>query len=376
MNIQEIISIRRHLHKHPEISNCEYKTSEYITNYLNNLNPQKTISIQKTGKAFVFNGEQEGPTIVFRAELDALQIQENTDLYYSSVHNNVAHLCGHDGHMAIIAGLAKKISEKPPKKGKAVILFQPAEEIEQGAKDVVENYEFIQLNADYIFALHNIPGAEKHKIFLKNGSFAAASKGMTIKLKGKTSHAAEPEKGISPAMAISKIISQLHNLKENKSLFSDFILLTIIHIQLGEIAFGTSPAEAQIMITLRTFENNDMTKLTWQTEQICKEIATEEKLDISFSYNEVFPATVNSAECVELIQKAATENNYEIEYISTPFKWSEDFGYYTEKYKGGFFGLGAGINQPALHNANYDFPDDIIETGINMFYSIYKEKCF
>lgn len=375
MNIKEIIKLRQNLHKHPEISNCEFNTSNTITNFINELNPDQIINLSKTGKAFVFRGKHEGETVIFRAELDALSISEQTNLPYTSANNNVAHSCGHDGHMAILAGLAVRVSENRPNKGRVILLFQPAEELEQGANDVVNDDAFRQIEPDYIFGLHNIPGIKKHKIVVKSDSFAAASKGMTVKLTGKTSHAAEPENGISPVIAIAKIINQLDNLKKNKSLFNDFVLLTIIHIRLGEIAFGTSPGEAEIMITLRAFENHDMEKLTLESENICRNIAQTENLKIEISYNEVFPATVNSKECVLLIENAAKNNNYALEQLETPYKWSEDFGYYTEKYKGGFFGLGSGINQPALHNSNYDFPDDVIETGVNMFYSIYQEIC-
>ena len=376
MSLKKIITLRHLLHQNPEVSNCEFKTSIRISDFINQLKPDEVINLSKTGKAFVFKGKEDGPTLVFRSELDALPITEKTGLPYASLNNHVAHSCGHDGHMAIISGLASKIAQNPPVKGKAVVLFQPAEEVEQGAKDVVEDPAFKKIEPDYIFALHNIPGVAKHTILLKKGSFAAASKGMTVRFIGKTSHAAEPEKGLNPAMAISKIIEHLDKLKRNKALFNDFILLTIIHIRLGEIAFGTSPGKAEIMITLRAFENEDMDVLTEQTEQIVHKIAKDEQLKVEISYNEIFPATVNHNQCVDLIEQAAIENQYKIEYLETPFKWSEDFGYYTEKYKGGFFGLGAGENQPALHNPDYDFPDDIIETGINLFYTIYKKIVF
>ncbi len=195
---------------------------------------------------------------------------------------------------------------------------------------------------------------------------------MTIKLFGKSSHAAEPEKGNSPADAISKMIAELHQLRDNKSLFSDFILLTIINIKLGEIAFGTSPANAEVRLTLRAFEREDMTLLTEKTEKIIKNIASQEELKLEINYSEVFPVTFNHDECFEHIVKAAKTNNCDLKEIETPFKWAEDFGYYTEKYKTAFFGLGSGENQSALHNPDFDFPDEIIETGVNMFYQIYK----
>lgn len=370
--IKNTIELRHELHQHPEVSNNEYNTSERIVNFINSFSPDEIINLSKTGKAFVFKGKEAGKTIVFRAELDALPILEKSSLPYASTNKNVAHVCGHDGHMAILAGLAQKLANEATRYGTIVLLFQPAEEVEQGARDIIEDAAFAAIKPDYIFALHNIPGIKKHSIVIKSGSFSAASKGMTIKLTGKTAHAAEPENGISPANAISKIINQFHELKENKSLFKDLALLTIIHIQLGEISFGTSPGYAEIRVTLRSFENDDMVILTSHAEKIINEISKAEHLQCSISYCEEFPASVNNKECLGYVEQAAIQNNLEIETIEQPFKWSEDFGYYSQHYKSCLFGLGSGISQPPLHNPDYDFPDEIIESGTNMFYSIYK----
>lgn len=370
---KEIIALRQELHKHPELSNKEFETSKRIKSFMSKLKPDEEINLGKTGLAFVFNGKKEGKTTMFRSELDALPIAEKNDLEYISVNKDIAHSCGHDGHMAIICGLAQKIANNRPEKGKIVLLFQHAEEMEQGAKDVVNHPAFKQIEPDYIFALHNIPGVEKHKILLKKGSFASASKGMTIKLFGQTSHAAEPEKGINPSTAISEIISKLHDLRDNKVIFSDLALLTFINIQLGEAAFGTSPGYAEIRITLRAFENKDLDILTKISEKIISDITTKENLDYEIDYSEEFPSTVNNTECCELIKKATKANNNRIEIIDKAFRWSEDFGYFTEKYKGGFFGLGSGVNQAALHNSEFNFPDEIIDTGVDMFYDICKQ---
>jgi len=370
--IDNIIELRHELHKHPEVSNNEYKTSERIVNFMKPLMPDEIINLSKTGKAFVFNGKETGKTIVFRAELDALPILEKNSLAYLSINPNVSHMCGHDGHMAILAGLAQKISKESHQYGKVVFLFQPAEEVEQGALDVVNDSAFKNIKPDYIFALHNIPGVKKHNIVVKTGSFSAASKGITIKLFGKTAHAAEPENGISPADSISQIISQLHELRDDKSLFKDLILITIIHIQMGEISFGTSPGYAEIRVTLRSFENEDMDVLTAHVEKLIEKITAVEKLECEISYSEVFPASVNNQECFRFVEQAANQNNYKLEYIEKPFSWSEDFGYFAQEYKTALFGLGSGVSQPPLHNPDFDFPDEIIETGINMFYTIYK----
>lgn len=369
---QEIIKLRHELHKFPEVSNKEYKTSERIVNFIKKFNPDEIIKLGKTGLVFSFNGKEAGKTIMFRSELDALPIKEKSEIEYKSVNEHVAHSCGHDGHMAILSGLAKKISENRPSKGKILLLFQPAEEVEQGALDVVKNQKFQNIKPDYIFALHNIPEYEKNQIIIKKGSFASASKGMTIKLTGKTSHAAEPQNGINPADAIAQIIEKLNKLRDNKILFKDFILLTIINIQLGEISFGTSPGYAEIRVTLRSFENEDMKLLTNKCEEIVKSISKNEKLSCDISYCEEFPATINEDKCVEIVEKSALNLNLDIKHIEKPFKWSEDFGYFSEKYNTCFFGLGSGKKQAPLHNPDFNFPDDIIDTGINIFYSIYK----
>lgn len=371
-SIDQIIKFRQELHRFPELSELEFETQKRIISFFEKLKPDEIVYFEGlTGVAFIFDSKKAGKTTMFRAEIDALPIQEISTLKYKSENKQVMHACGHDGHTAMVAGLAMLINENRPKKGRVVLLFQPAEEVKQGAEKIVNHPKFKLIEPDYIFALHNIPGVEKNKILIKNGSFAAASKGMTIKLFGKTSHAAEPENGISPAMAIAHIIKKLNILKNNKQLFSDLALLTIIHIRLGEIAFGTSPGYAEIMVTLRAFENEDMEILTRNAEKIVQEMAEAEKLKCEITYNEVFPATVNSPECVEIVKKSAQKTNLDLEIIEKPFKWSEDFAYYTQKYQGAFFGVGSGINQPQLHNPNYNFPDDIMEKTIKLFYEIY-----
>ncbi|MBS4000298.1 MAG: amidohydrolase [Desulfobulbaceae bacterium] len=376
MKNNKITDLRHELHKHPELSHKEFQTVERISDFINAASPDEVISLGSTGKAFVFNGKEKGKTLMFRAELDALPITEESILEYSSSNSNVSHSCGHDGHMAIVAGLALKIAEMRPKKGRVILLFQPAEEVGEGAREIVNDPAFIAIAPDYIFALHNIPGAETNHILLKSDTFAAASKGMTVKLIGKTSHAAEPENGISPVNAIQHIIKNLSDLASDKSKFRDMILLTFVHIRMGEIAFGTSPGYAEIMITLRAFDNDDMDLLTRQSEEIISKIAEDEKLKVEISYSEVFPAVVNQDDCVNFVVQAAKENNLPINNLQTPFKWSEDFSYFTQNHPGCMFGLGAGINQAQLHNSDYDFPDELLKAGINMFFSIYKQINF
>lgn len=353
------------------MSNAEFLTSKTISEFIKLHNPDQLVDLSGTGKAFIFNSHQPGPTLMFRAELDALPIQEFSELSYASKNQGVAHLCGHDGHMTILAGLSQVISTNRPRFGKVVILFQPAEEVEQGARDVVNHPNFKQIEPDYIFALHNLPGLELGKLQIREGVMTAASRGMKIQLNGNTSHAAEPENGISPAMAISKIIELLDTWNNDTNLFNNLTFSTIIYVKMGKKSFGTTPGAAEMGVTLRSFSNEDMEKLAVMASRKIEEIGNSFGLKVDFVFLEEFPAIVNDPDCVSLILESARNCKLEVEQRDTPTRWSEDFGYFTNKYKGALFTIGAGTGQPPLHRNNYDFPDELIPKAIEIFYQIY-----
>jgi amidohydrolase len=259
-----------------------------------------------------------------------------------------------------------------------VLLFQPAEENELGAKDVVESPEFHALAPDYIFALHNIPGAPLHSVLLKTGSFSAASCGLTINLEGRTSHAAEPKKGLNPYYTATKIIDEIISISESRGDFTAHTIATLIYIRLGEIAFGVSPGSLEMGITLRAYENDDLQLLCTKAEEVIYSHTQQAGLESSFSYNEIYPATLNDKECVSMIREAAEKAEIPVQQMKHPNNWSEDFAYYTATNKGAQFGFGAGKNLPPLHNPSYDFPDEIIEPAAEVFFNIYRQHlgCF
>jgi amidohydrolase len=376
MTDHDIIRLRHELHRYPELSGHEHGTAEKITEFIGALHPDEVMHIGKTGRAFIFSGTRAGKTLMFRAELDALPVASLVKAGHKSSIPGISHACGHDGHMAILAGLAKRIAAQRPEAGRVILLFQPAEETGQGAYELLQDENFKSIAPDSIFALHNIPGEEKNTVLLKEGHFAAASQGLIIRLEGKTSHAAEPENGKSPAKAIASLITQLNEISENKNLFRAMALLTIIHIRLGEVAFGTSPGNALMMVTMRAERDDDMNRMAAMVEERVNAISWENGLKLALDKTEVFPALFNDPECVTQAGMAAQRLGSGIKYLSSPFRWSEDFAYFTRNYKGCLIGLGAGPDHAQLHNPEYDFPDDIIDTGINLFYSIYKSYNF
>jgi amidohydrolase len=366
-----VITFRKELHQHPELSGQEKNTSNRILGFVKKSQPDAIVeNIGGHGLAFVFDSGKAGPCVLFRTDMDALPIQEVNTFEYKSGNEGVAHKCGHDGHMAIMSLLSRKIAAQRPRRGKVVLLFQPAEETGEGAEKVIVDEKFKQIKPDMAFALHNLPGYDHHTIVMREGAFASASKGMIVKLKGVTSHAGEPENGKNPARAMAEIVQKFLDLP-NDSSFKDFTLVTLIHTRLGERAFGTSAGYAEVMATLRTYRNDDMDILTENAEKIAREAAAKDEIETEISYTEEFPATVNIEECNGLVADAAKNLDLKLLEKDQPFRWSEDFGQFTNRFKGALFGLGSGKNQPQLHNPDYDFPDEIIDTGANMFFDIY-----
>jgi len=372
--LNELIALRRNLHQHPELSGKEFLTSEKLARYVASNQPDEIITqVGGTGFAAVFEGKTPGKTFLFRAELDALPISEINDFGHKSAFAGISHKCGHDGHATILAGLSRLLHQNPIKSGKVILLFQPAEETGDGAKAILSDEKFEQIKPDFVFALHNLPGFPLNQIVVGNANFAAASKGMIIKLFGKTSHAAYPESGLSPALAMTGIIRDFIQLSLDKQSFEDFVLLTIIHSRLGDVAFGTSPGYAEVMATLRSYNNRVMEILTQKAIKIVEEATDKYGLTEKINFTEEFPATVNQPVAVDFVRKSAYKNGYKIHEIIKSFRWSEDFGHFTNKFPGAFFGIGSGKNHPDLHNPDYDFPDELIETGIRMFYGIILE---
>ena len=224
--------------------------------------------------------------------------------------------------------------------------------------------KFKELEADYIFALHNLPGEPMHNILTKTGSFSATVQSMTVHFTGKECHASEPENGINPTFAIAEIVQAFAQQSCPNPQNENFALLTPIHIHLGEKSYGISPAKGEVHYTLRTWSEVRMKVLKEKLLQIVGEICEHHTLRFSVDWFEYFPTSHNHTYCSEIIQKAAETNQLILEERAFPLKFGEDFGWFSQEYKTAIFGLGAGLNTPALHHADYDFPEELIETGM------------
>ena len=367
-----IVQLRRELHRHPELSGGESATAARMQQFLGDLQPDELVAgLGGRGLAAVFAGADPGPTVLLRCELDALPIEDQGPHAHRSAHPGVGHQCGHDGHMAILAAVASHLAQHRPRHGRVVLLFQPAEETGEGAAAVVADPRFASLRPDWCFALHNVPGYPLGQLLLREGAFSCASRGMSIELIGKTAHAAQPETGLSPAPALCRLIAALSSLPAGLAAEGEICFATVVGAKLGEQAFGTAPGQASLWVTLRSERNESMQRLVAHAEALVASIAGESGLRHAIAYQDVFPATCNAAEAIAQLRCAAAGRS--AQWLDQPFRWSEDFGHFTELARGAMFGIGAGENSPELHHPDYDFPDALIAQAAEVFIDLVRE---
>ena len=369
--MDDLIKLRRELHANPELSGSEQQTARRITTFFQALGPDQTIAnLGGNGIAFVFDSRQPGPAVVFRCELDAIPVHEENDLAYRSRNPGRSHKCGHDGHMAIMAHFGCMISQRRPTRGRIILLFQPAEETGKGAAAVVHDPKFKKLNPDYAFALHNLPGHPLGTIVLKTGAINCASRGMIVRLIGITSHSAWPEDGRSPAVPMCDLVQEFTRLPAISDLNQLYCKVTVGHARLGDPTFGLSPGYAEVMATLRSETDEVMSLLVERAVKLVKEKAMAADLNYEISWAEEFIASSNDPDACDIVIKAGQAAGAEVIDLEEALPVSEDFGQFTARIPGVMFFLGAGEECPGLHQADYDFPEELIHIGSNVFMEI------
>lgn len=364
--LNHLISVRRHLHQNPELSGFEKETSRFLLNEVLKTNPDEVITFKNMGFVARYKGGTSSKIMV-RADFDALPIREIGNKSYISKIENISHMCGHDGHATILLGLAHHLKNNKLK-GDVFLLFQPAEETGQGAQGVINDVNFKLIQPDFSLALHNLPGYPLHQVISREGTFSAAANSMIIKFHGKTSHAAQPEEGMNPALAMAEITSRFHQLNISDKSNPKFRIVTPIYTEMGEKSYGVSAGYGELHFTLRAWKNDIISAFEKELTETAKSIADLHNIPIDIEWKEKFYSNQNDRKVVEAVKKSASALNLDYLEKETPFKWGEDFGLFTEKFHGAMFGLGSGEGCPALHNPDYDFPDELIETGVNVFY--------
>ena len=374
-DLADLTDWRRALHRRPEISGEETETARAVRKMLQPTFPDRIVTgLGGHGVAALYDSGRPGPRVLLRCELDGLPIQELSDRPHRSDIDGKGHLCGHDGHMAMLAGMARLLGRRRPARGSVVLMFQPAEETGEGAARVAADPGFADLRPDYAFAIHNFPGMPLGHVGVVEGPASCASRGMRVRLTGRTAHASQPETGLSPAPALARLMQDMPGLSQGADLTDpDFALVTVCHARLGHPAFGIAPGEAELFATLRSLTDPGMQTLIAQAEALTRQAAGD--LGLAIDYQDIFPACTNTRKAAEIVHRAGARAGLPTGPGLLPMRPSEDFGHFAMATgaESAFILLGAGRDGPDLHNPDYDFRDDLIGPGAALFSAIVQD---
>jgi amidohydrolase len=368
---EEIVSLRRELHKIPELGFKEYKTSEFITAKLKKLNLEVKTKIAKTGVLGLLKGESSGKTIMVRADIDALPIQEANKIDYASKHKGTMHACGHDGHMAIALTVAKILSKNKDKiKGNIKFLFQPAEEGPGGALDMIKEGILESPDVDALVSLHIWNYLPVGKVGVRWGPLMASINSFKLTVKGKAAHGAMPQDGIDAIAISSIIIDTLQTIVSREVSPFEPCVLTI-----GKISGGTASNiiadRVEMEGTFRTLNQKLNKNFPKQLERIIKGITNGMNADYSLDFDFVYPVLVNDKNMALLVAEAAKDVVGEKNVlIPEQSMGGDDVAVLLQNVPGCHFFLGSsnqkkGLNSP-LHNPNFNFDEDCLVIGVEV----------
>lgn len=355
------VALRHELHAHPELSGQEIWTKGRLMDFLRE---HTKLELHDRGSWFyVLCRGRSGGKIAFRADFDALPMEETCDLPYRSQCPGVAHKCGHDGHSAALALLGLTLERNGADRD-VYLIFQPAEEVGGGGEACAALLK--EKGIGEVYAFHNMPGYPLHTVALRKGTMNCASKGVTYRFEGVSTHASTPELGRNPAQAVARIVGDLPGLTRQED-HRGLVMATVVQMDVGEPAFGISAYRGALLLTLRAQYQEDLDVLCQQIADLARQAAEEDGLTLTIEEQDVFPETANHPAGVERVESAAQALGLPVVEMAEPMRGSEDFGWYLRQAEGAMFLLGDGEDHPPLHRTDFDFPDALLETACALF---------
>lgn len=366
----ELLEIRREFHMYPELSQKEYTTVNRICHYLDKWGIEYKKGIADTGVVAIVSGKEGGKTVAARADIDALPIKELNNLPFKSINEGIMHACGHDIHTTINLGVARLFKEMEDKfKGNVKLIFQPAEETIGGAKRMIDEGCLMEPKVDYILSLHVMPTLEIGNIEIKYGKVNAASNEFTIKIIGKSSHAAYPDQSIDSIVVAGYIITSLQTLVSRNISPLNSVVLTLGKIN-GGIKNNVISDEVVMSGTMRTLDEDTRTYVKKRIKEIVENTAKAYGAVGVVEFEEGYPSLINDDEVVDIIKKKA-ENILGADKVRLkeyPSMGSDDFSFFLQEVKGAYYNLGCGNSKKGwmwpLHSSRFIADEESIRIGV------------
>jgi hippurate hydrolase len=370
----ELQQIRRDIHAHPELCFEERRTSDVIAQKLTEWGIPTLRGMGVTGVVGIIRSGSSDRAIGLRADMDALPLQEFNTFVHASRHAGKMHACGHDGHMAMLLGAAHYLSQRRNFDGTVYLIFQPAEEGGGGAKRMMDDGLFEQCPMEAVFGMHNWPGAAVGTFGVTPGPMMASSNEFEVIVKGKGAHAAQPHKGIDPIMAAIQIAQSWQTIVTRNKSPIDSAALSITQIHAGS-ATNIIPDEATLIGTVRTFSVAVLDLIEQRMRAIAEHTGAAFDAQVEFRFKRNYPPLINhpkeTAFAVQVMQSIVGAQKVDAEV--EPTMGAEDFAFMLQQKPGCyvFIGngdgdhrtVGHGLGPCNLHNASYDFNDDLLPIG-------------
>lgn len=365
--LQHMINLRETIHMYPEDGFSEFTTSKIIIEELEKLGIKVQKNVAKTGVVGLIEGKYPGKTVLLRADMDALKIQEQADVEYKSKIDGMMHACGHDGHVAGLLGAAMILNElKDNLHGNVKLVFQPAEERDGGALPMIEEGVLENPKVDAAFAAHLWGYLNEGEVHLKEGPMMASPDIFNIKVIGKGGHGAVPQESIDPIVITCQIVNSLQTIVSRKINPLDPVVITCGRIQGGD-CHNVIPNEVELERTIRTFNEETRNWVPKVMEDLIRGITTSQGAAYEFKYEPKYPALINdkymTSFAKESLKKVVGEEN--VFDLKEPNMGGEDFAYFAQKVPSAFIFVGIANNksEPVIHHNPY-FKWDSKNVGI------------
>ncbi len=367
--LPEIEEARHALHRIPEIAGEEVKTSAYLRKALERYDLIVHAPFLGTDVVADLDTGRPGRTILLRADIDALPMQEETGCDYASEHCGMAHACGHDGHMAMLLGAIRVLdSIRDRLSGRIRFVFQPGEEVKALGRELVERGVLENPKVDFCAALHGWPSLPEGVIASRPGTMMASASHFEVKILGRGGHGSSPELTIDPLLTACQAVTMLQNVVSRRTNPQAAAVLSICQFKAGQSS-NVIPDSAEFSGTTRALDSATAAQFEPEIRRILEHVAAANGANYEFHYDQAYEVTVNDPAAVELARKTAEKYLGEGAYreLPRPSMGAEDFGYYLAKVPGVHARIGVGTDMVGLHNPRYNFNDKSLRNGIAYF---------